>query len=80
MPANPSRPVPAPGADPADSRVHLPLKPRPGLLAALSVVFALWVSFLVVLYFKTVYPRRSTAPRPDASGSVLEQDRPTITR
>ena len=39
-----------------------PLKPRPVLLAVMSVVFALWMAFLVVLYFKTIHPRRSTAP------------------
>jgi hypothetical protein len=47
-----------------------PLKPRPKLLAVTSIVFALWVAFLVGLYFKTVYPRRSTAPRPDAKGMI----------
>jgi len=44
------------------------LKPRPVLFKAVSAIFALWVAFLVVLYFKTVYPRRSSAPRPDARG------------
>ena len=75
--ANPS-PGPLPYAPPAsadearkaDLRVR-PLKPRPALLAVTSVIFALWVGFLVALYFKTDHPRRSTAPRPDASGAVL---------
>ena len=53
-----------------------PLKPRPVLLAVLSVVFAGWVVFLAALYFKTEYPRRSTAPRPDAKG-VLPAEAPT---
>jgi hypothetical protein len=52
-----------------------PLKPRPVLLAVLALVFAGWVTFLVALYFKTEYPRRSTAPRPDARG-VLPSDAP----
>lgn len=33
------------------------LTPRPMLLAALSLVFALWMAFLVYLYFKTPRPR-----------------------
>ena len=39
-----------------------PLAPRRGLLAVMSVVFAAWMSFLVFLYFTTIYPRRSVAP------------------
>jgi hypothetical protein len=35
-----------------------PLKPRKGLLVALSVLFALWFAFLLGLYFKSVYPQR----------------------
>lgn len=35
-----------------------PLKPRKGLLIALSVLFALWFAFLLGLYFTTVYPHR----------------------
>jgi hypothetical protein len=53
-----------------------PLKPRPVLLSVLALVFAAWVTFLVSLYFKTEYPRRSTAPRPDAKG-VIAPDAPT---
>ncbi|MGE5608662.1 MAG: hypothetical protein ACM359_05385 [Bacillota bacterium] len=32
-----------------------PLKPRPKLLAVLSILFAAWISFLLVLYFTTVH-------------------------
>ena len=46
------------------------LTPRPKLLAVLSTLFALWVAFLVGLYFKTIHPSRSTAPRPDAKGDI----------
>ena len=53
-----------------------PLKPRPALFKALCFVFALWVVFLVALYFKTVHPRRSTAPRPDAQGALRPQTFP----
>ena len=35
-----------------------PLKPRRGLLIALSILFALWFAFLLGLYFKSVYPQR----------------------
>jgi hypothetical protein len=41
------------------------------LLAVLCLVFAGWVTFLVSLYFKTEYPRRSIAPRPDAKGVLV---------
>jgi hypothetical protein len=33
-----------------------PLKPRPVLFAVLCVVFALWMVFLIVLYFTTIHP------------------------
>ena len=58
-PTTPAPAVPAP-----------PLQPRPTLFKVLCAAFALWVGFLVVLYFKTVYPGRSTAPRPDAAGMI----------
>ena len=32
-----------------------PLRPRPRLLMVLSVLLALWVAFLLVLYFRTVH-------------------------
>ena len=44
-----------------------PLTPRPKLLALLAVLFAVWMAFLVYLYFKTVYPHRSAAPRGDVT-------------
>ena len=40
-----------------------PLTPRPKVFAVLLIVFAVWMAFLVFLYFKTVYPHRSTAPK-----------------
>ena len=55
-----AKPNPEPAAPaPVPAR---PLKPRPALLAVMSVVFALWMAFLIALYFKTSHPRRSTAP------------------
>ena len=72
----PSAPPPAAKAADAPHSPHVftphPFKPRPVLLAVISVIFALWVAFLVVLYFKTIYPRRSVSPLPDATGGVLE--------
>jgi hypothetical protein len=53
-----------------------PLKPRPVLFKVLGVVFALWVAFLVALYFKTVYPRHSSAPSPDAQGALRPETQP----
>ncbi|HEY8666135.1 MAG TPA: hypothetical protein VIL86_05705 [Tepidisphaeraceae bacterium] len=35
-----------------------PLKPRPRVLAILSILFALWIVALLVLYAKTVVPVR----------------------
>ena len=62
---------PAPAApEPEPTFAPDPFKPRPRLLALLSCVFALWVTFLLALYFKTEYPGRSTAPRPDAQGNL----------
>ena len=66
----------SPAESPEISFPPQPLKPRPVLLGVLSLLFAGWVAFLVVLYFKTEFPRRSTAPRPDAKG-VLPPDAPT---
>ena len=34
-----------------------PLKPQPKLLAILSVALGLWVAFLLILYFVTVFRR-----------------------
>ena len=64
-PAHPSPEPPTPAqVAPAD-----PLTPRPALFKVLCAVFALWVGFLVTLYFKTS-SQRSTAPRPDATGAI----------
>jgi hypothetical protein len=71
MPSRSAQRESQPPADPPGAPAEFPpqpLKPRPILLAALSVIFALWVAFLVALYVKTEYPHRSTAPRPDARG------------
>ena len=43
-----------------------PLKPRPKLLIGLSVVFVLWIAFLLTMYFTTVYPHRYIEVRPDS--------------
>ena len=41
-----------------------PLKPRPRMLIGLSIVFVLWVAFLLTMYFTTVYPHRHVEVRP----------------
>jgi hypothetical protein len=46
-----------PKQPPAESEPIVTLKPRRGLFFVLLVVFAIWMSFLVGLYFKTVYHR-----------------------
>ena len=59
-------------ADRADNAAPAPrpFKPRRRLLAALSVLFAAWMAFLVVLYFTTIYPRRPVAPGDGASHAI----------
>ena len=69
-PLGSAAPASAEEAKKGDLRVD-PLKPRPVLLAVTSLVFAGWVAFLVALYVKTEYPRRSIAPRPDAKGDLV---------
>jgi len=44
-----------------------PLTPRPRLFVALVIVFAAWMAFLVFLYFKTIHPHRSTAPKSEVA-------------
>ena len=69
-PAGDAPPHSAASASPTQAAPSEPLKPRPGLFKVFGVVFALWVAFLVVLYVKTVHPRRSTAPDPNAQGTL----------
>jgi uncharacterized protein involved in exopolysaccharide biosynthesis len=38
-----------------------PIKPRRGLLIAMSVIFGVWVAFMLAMYFTTVYPQRHAA-------------------
>ena len=44
-----------PKQPPAESEPVVTLKPRRGLFFVLLVVFAIWIAFLIALYFKTVY-------------------------
>jgi hypothetical protein len=37
------------------------------LLIITSMVFALWIAALLVMYFKTVYPQRHPATKPQAA-------------
>jgi hypothetical protein len=48
-----------------------PLQPRPRMLVVLSVVFVLWVAFLLTMYFTTVYPHRQIEARPSATAQAL---------
>jgi hypothetical protein len=41
-----------------------PLAPQRRWLMVLSIIFALWVLFLIGLYVKTVYPLRHSSPAP----------------
>jgi hypothetical protein len=58
-----------------------PLKPRKGLLIALSVLFALWFAFLLGLYFKSVYPQRHPShPNPAATRQAARSHREILQR
>jgi hypothetical protein len=50
-----------------------PLRPRPKLLMILGVVLGLWITFLLVLYFRTVYPHRNDVGSWPASKPVEER-------
>ena len=39
-----------------------PLRPRRGIFYALLALLALWITVLVVMYFRTVYPTRNQQP------------------
>ena len=55
-----------------EPRVVLPFAPRRKMTMVLALVYALWLSGLLVMYFTTVYPVRhpseSATSRPTASG------------
>ena len=48
---------------------HRSLTPQPALLVLLATVFALWMTFLVVLYFTTVRPNHQPASDPSLSAA-----------
>ena len=47
-----------PAAPPGPITYTTTLKPRPKLLLVLSILFALWIALLLVLYFTTIFPQR----------------------
>ena len=54
-------PAPAPARESGSAAIAVqPLQPRRKLFGALMALFALWVAALVVMYFTTVYPNRTT--------------------
>jgi hypothetical protein len=54
-----SKPTPIPAKARLAVEFLPPPKPRRGLFAALMGAMVLWVVFLLVLYFTTVYPERA---------------------
>jgi hypothetical protein len=48
-------------AGPAQTPQIPPIRSRPKMLAFLIVAFVLWMAFLLLLYFTTVYPMRHPA-------------------
>ena len=53
-----------------------PLKPRPKMLIGLSVVFVLWIAFLLTMYFTTVYSHRYIEVRPDPDTQAVSLTHP----
>jgi hypothetical protein len=68
----PKAPSSAPAIPSAPSPAVQPFKPRPVLFAVLMLLFLIWVSVLLIMYFKTVYPHRHPA-RPATDPSVILQ-------
>lgn len=67
LPAGPqSKTQSGPPSDPAAHPVP-PLKPRPTLLRVLSVVMAVWIAFLLWMYFSTVRGDKPPGPTTDQS-------------
>ena len=72
-----AKPAPATKAKPDHSATdrasptleYHPLAPRRRILAVLSMLFAAWMAFLIVLYFTTIAPRRSVAPEGGVSAA-----------
>ncbi len=50
-----SKPKPAPVQASPSTEPMVAMKPRPKLFIALLVIFLVWIGFLVMLYFTTVY-------------------------
>lgn len=57
-------------SDPPTIQFAPPLKPQRKLYIISWIVFVLWVAFLLILYFKTVYPLRHgpQSVQPSATG------------
>lgn len=67
---------------PTDTRPDVPVLPAPrpfvpqrGAFIGMCVLFAIWVGFLVTLYFTTIYPKRhpSKPEQPASAGRVITQ-------
>lgn len=64
-PATPPRPITY-ATPPGPITYTTKLKPRPKLLLIVSILFALWVILLLIMYFATIYSHRhgSSLPAP----------------
>ena len=62
--------APPPAPPPGPITYTTSLKPHPRLLIILSIIFALWVALLLVLYFATIYPTTHKSPLPSGIGSA----------
>lgn len=64
------------GASQPAALEYRPLAPRRRLLVVLSILFAAWMVFLIVLYFTTIAPRRPMAPDDSLSAAPANPDKP----
>jgi len=55
-----------------------PLEPKRKLLIGASVVLAIWVAVLVVMYITTVYPQRHGKVRPLTTQPAVPASQPAV--
>ncbi len=70
MKKQPARPKPQATPNRSPQPPHKPLKPRPRLLLITSIIMALWIAALIVMYFTTVFPARHRPQSGPATSSV----------
>jgi hypothetical protein len=62
-PSGKAKPAATPSTARGGAEFPPPLKPHPRLLLVISLIFAIWVAGLLMMYYKTVYPFRHDTSR-----------------